>query len=317
MNLNRIPVIDDIKSAFISCLQTSNLFIIKLLINNNIINITELQLLLKNTSGFICNETIIDYFVQIGLDLFDLETLQSLFELYMRNGWYNEEFIKLVKYGIRSSGSEINYLRIPDDIFFTYFADENYEITKNFFTYCAKYGTVNKFKKLINLNCLDTADYYLCCMYSLYNPNIDMYEYFLSYLSNDRTLLFIFFLECCSHDLFECYGNKYEKIKIIFTEKLFPLSTQEILLSLLVVDNNNINIISRLRKTFLELTNIETTVDPKSYFNNFYIKNNSLYTIYCQLNNEIERLRQVVPENNIRIIDNWLSQCTILLHDLN
>jgi hypothetical protein len=315
MNLSRKKpsVIDNMKSSIINCLLHDNLFMIKLLIDNNILNITELESILKKSTPIINNETIADYFVNIGLDAFSLETLQSFLDLYIYRGWFSTEFIQLINFGVRLPNDKINYyLKVPDDIFFTYFENENYVCDDIFFNYCVRHGTVIKLKKLTNMNNFGLLNYYSYCIISLQNPNFDMLEYFLDYLSNDRILLFIFFLEIISMR----YSVELIKIRDDMIDKLKPLSAEELFLSLMIAHGTQDNY--KLKIMFFELTKINICDYPKNYFDNHYLKDNHLSTIYCQLKNEIEieRLNRIVPENNIQIIYDWLSQCTVLLQDL-
>jgi hypothetical protein len=61
--IREIPIIDNIQSAFKNYLSSGDLFTIKLLIDKNIIDVTDLDSLLKDNVMSIRNVIIANYFV--------------------------------------------------------------------------------------------------------------------------------------------------------------------------------------------------------------------------------------------------------------
>jgi hypothetical protein len=328
---SRIPherqPIDNIESAFKSYLYTIDLFSIKLIIDKNIIDIRNLDLLLKNNLRSINNICIPNYFVNTYLEILSTETLAGLLEIYINRQSFSDEFFLLINYDIRLPKDKLNsYLTIQDDIFFTYFADEDYTINTEFIRICAAHCSINKVEKFINEDVIDLENRYSYCTSSMYNEKI-VFKYFLNYISQDKKLSFMFLLE-----FFETSSElDPEKILVVqseFTEKLFPLLIPEEIFLVLIVSLEDISesesayIFRQLKKIFLKLTgiNMNTETNVRSYIKKLYKKNENLYSIYKKINDELLSKKNMYfngSENDIKLIDDCILQSRILLDEFN
>jgi hypothetical protein len=305
--------ITSLESAFKNYLSANDVFTIKLLIDKNMIGMTELNSLLKNNILFLNDVNIADYFVQSHMPDLSLEVLQLLLQFYVTKKIFLDEFLLLVTNSVKLP--DINdYLKVSDDIFFLYFDNENYVIDEKFIRKCVKSGSIRKLEKFINPNDFTFDKYYLYCIISAENDNIDICNYFLDYLADNKKILFMFFLELAtSSDYIQ--DKTYSTILDRLSKELFPLLTvEEIFVSIISTYDYQLPM---LEERFLRLMNYSMNKKDsiKSYLKEYFSQDVHLYELYKKLEKSINKSDQNFSgtDADIKLIDDWLMQARILL----
>jgi hypothetical protein len=220
----------------------------------------------------------------------------------------------LINYGIRLPTNKTNtYIQLPDDIFFIYFADEDYIINSDFIHRCASIGTIKKVHKFINDDIITLNECYSYCTSSMSNIDISVCKFFLNYISHNKKLLFMFLIELLSSN---CGSNVADIIDDYLDEQLLPLLTEEEFFLLLIIYDgvHEINQISdglcdQLTIIFPELANIQSLEE-------YFKTDENLCIIHKNLYKKIKKSGLCFSsqtDDDIKMIDNWILQSRILL----
>ena len=102
MGKNSDTPITDAKSSFRQCISMSNLYIVRLMIDNNIVNVKNINnFLVKDICSFIRSKEIADFLIDFGLNWFNLETLNAFLTLYIQKDWSKKTISLLIDHGAK------------------------------------------------------------------------------------------------------------------------------------------------------------------------------------------------------------------------
>lgn len=291
-----LKAIDNIESSFFQLLASSNLYAIRIFIDHNVIDFQLLNTLLQNNISHFKSQEIADYFINIGLDNYNTDTLKHFFTLYVNNKWSPDIIISLINTGIKLTDNINDVMNLPDDIFFDYVKDMKYAIDRKLILDCIKCGSKAKLDYYWDETFFDEVDYYYFIDHSNYWNNEYAYHLFINYVKDNHALLYCILLGVIVDD--DCYYGAGTFLQDLVDR--LDLTDSEILLCTLMTPYEH------LKKVVInKYPHMKNKIDIKLQNTNQKFVDNltELNTIYVHCKDS-------------KLIDECLEQCDILLEQM-